>query len=136
MDVIVLIGRILFVAVFAGSAMGHLTQSDQMGGYAEARGVRPGKQLTLLTGAQLLVGVVSVLLGVLPDLGALLIALFVIPTAFLMHAFWKETDPQAQQMEQIQFMKNISLGGGAILLFALFAGTDVGLTLTGPVFTL
>ena len=31
MDVIVLIGRILFVALFIGSAFGHLFQSEGMG---------------------------------------------------------------------------------------------------------
>lgn len=137
MDVIVLIGRVLFVAVFAGSSIGHLTQSEQMGGYAESKGVRPGQPLTVLTGLMLVVGVVSVLLGIWPDIGALLLALFVLPTAVLMHAFWKETDPQAQQMEQIQFMKNLSLGGAAIALFGFFAGVDdLGLTITGPLISL
>lgn len=137
MDVLVLVGRLLFVAVFAGSAMGHLTQADQMGGYAEAKGVRPGRALTVLSGVQLLVGAVLVVLGIWADLGALLLAAFVIPTAFLMHAFWREDDPQAQQVEQIQFMKNLSLGGAAIALFAFFAGVgDVGLTLTEPLFSL
>lgn len=85
----------------------------------------------------MVVGVVSVLFGIWPDIGALLLALSVIPTAVLMHAFWKETDPQAQQMEQIQFMKDLSLGGAAIALFGFFAGVeDLGLTITGPLITL
>lgn len=137
MDVIVLIGRALFVAVFAGSAIGHLTQSRQMGEYVEAKGVRPGQAVTWLTGVQLLVGALFVLLGLWADLGALLLAAFVIPTAFVMHAFWTESDPQTQQMEQVSFLKNISLGGAALVLFALFAalGDDLGLTLTGPLVT-
>lgn len=138
MDILILIGRILFVAVFAASAIGHLTQSEQMGQYAEMKGVRPGKPLTILTGLQILLGAVLVLFGVYADLGALLLAAFVIPTAFLMHAFWKVDDAQAAMAEQSNFMKNISLGGAAIALFAVFAalGDDLAYTLTGPLFSL
>lgn len=136
MDVIVLIGRVLFVFVFAGSAMGHLTQTDAMGGYAESRGVPAARAATQVTGLLMAAGALSVLLGVWADLGALLLAVFVIPTAVVMHPFWKE-DPEAQQMEQIQFMKDMSLGGGAIALFGFFAGVeDLGLTITGPLFPL
>lgn len=135
MDVLILIGRILFAAVFAGSSIAHLTKSDQMGGYAESRGVKPGKPLVLLTGVQMLVGSLLLILGIYADLGALLLALFAFSAAFLMHAFWKDTDPQTQQTEQIQFMKDLSLGGGAIALFAFFAGTDVGLTITDSLFS-
>jgi hypothetical protein len=53
-----------------------------------------------------------------------------------MHGFWRETDGQAKQQEQVQFMKDISLAGGALLLFALFVkvGDGLGLTITGPLF--
>jgi hypothetical protein len=55
-----------------------------------------------------------------------------------MHNFWTLTDPQARQMEQIQFSKDIAMAGGALLAFALFAhaGDDLGSTITGPLFHL
>jgi putative oxidoreductase len=34
-------------------------------------------------------------------LGALLLVVFLVPTAVLMHGFWKESDPQAHQMEMV-----------------------------------
>ncbi|MFE3290002.1 DoxX family protein [Rhodococcus sp. NPDC059234] len=137
MDIVILIGRILFSALFLSSATGHLTQSKAMAQYAGAKGL-PVPQLSVLaSGAILVVGGLSVLLGVWADLGSLLLVAFLVPTAALMHNFWAETDPRARQMEMIQFNKDIALAGAALMLFAFFAHTgDLGLTLTGPLFSI
>lgn len=138
MDIIVLIGRIVFVLLFLSSGvMGHFGQTEQMAGYAESKGVRPGRPLVQITGLMLVVGGLSILLGVWADLGALILAAFLVPTAFLMHAFWKE-EGQAAMAEQVNFMKNMALAGAALILFAFFAyaGDDLGLTITGPLFEL
>ncbi|MBB5957732.1 putative membrane protein YphA (DoxX/SURF4 family) [Saccharothrix tamanrassetensis] len=136
MDVIALIGRILFVLLFFGSAMGHLTQTEAMAGYAASKNIPSPKLATQASGVVMIVGGLMVLLGVWADLGALLLALFLLPTAFLMHDFWKQTDPQAKQQEMIQFNKDLSLAGAALLFFGIYAGpgSDLGLTITGPLF--
>ncbi|WP_151483777.1 DoxX family membrane protein [Streptomyces albicerus] len=136
MDVLVLIGRILFGALFLGSAVGHLTRTQVMAGYAASRGVPAAVAAAVGSGLLLLIGGLSVLLGVWADLGALLLVVFLAPTALLMHAFWRESDPQARQMEQVQFQKDTALAGASLMLFALLAhaGSDLGLTLTGPLF--
>jgi len=137
MDVLVLIGRILFVGVFLGGGIGHFRMTDAMTGFAQSKGV-PAARLSVLGGGALLVlGGLSVLFGVWADLGALLLFVFLVPTAALMHAFWKESDAQAKQMEMIQFNKDVALAGAALMLFALFAHVDdLGLTITGPLFNL
>lgn len=136
MDVVALIGRILFVPLFLGSAFGHLTQADAMAGYAAAKGVPQPKLAVQGSGVLMLVGALLVLLGIWIDLGALLLAIFLIPTAVLMHPFWKETDPQTKQVEMIQFQKDIALGGAALLILGLYSGfgADFGITITGPLF--
>ena len=138
MDVIVLIGRILFSLVFLSSGVAHFTQATVMAGYAKAKGVPAAQVAVLAGGVLLLFGGASILLGLWADLGALALVVFLVPTALLMHGFWKETDPTAKQMETIQFSKDVGLAGAAIMLFAFFAyvGDDLGLTLTGPVFDL
>jgi len=138
MDVIVLIGRILFSILFLGAAFGHLTQTANMAGYAKTKGVPVAQASVLVSGVLILFGGLSILLGVWADLGALAIVVFLVPTALLMHAFWKETDAMAKQMEQTQFLKDTALAGAALMLFAFFAyvGNDLGLTLTGPLFDL
>jgi len=138
MDVLVLIGRLLFVPLFLGSAMGHLTQTEGMAAYAKSRGLPSARIAVLGTGVMLAVGGILVLLGLWADLGALILVLFLVPTAVLMHAFWRETDAQVRQNEMVQFLKDLSLAGAALMLFAFFAylGDDLGLTITGPLFDL
>jgi putative oxidoreductase len=133
MDVVLLAGRVLFGALFVASAMGHLTQTKAMAGYAASRGVPMATPLTLITGVQILVGGLSVILGVWGDLGALLLAAFVIATAVLMHAFWRESEPMSRQMEMVQFNKDVALAGAALGFFWAFRN-GAGLTLTGPLF--
>jgi putative oxidoreductase len=138
MDIIVLIGRVLFAALFLGSAFGHLTQTKAMAGYAASKKVPFASATVFGSGVLLAVGALMVLLGVWADLGALLLVVFLVPTAILMHNFWTVPDPQARQMDQIQFNKDIALAGGALLAFVLFAyaGENLGLTITGPLFHL
>ncbi|MFE5289883.1 DoxX family protein [Nocardia sp. NPDC056611] len=138
MDVLVLIGRILFALLFLGSGFGHLAQRASMAQYAQFKGIPMPTLAVPASGVLLLAGGLSVLLGVWADLGALLLILFLVPTAFLMHAFWKETDPEAKQGEMVHFNKDIALAGASLMLFAFFAhvGHDLGLTLTGPLFDL
>jgi uncharacterized membrane protein YphA (DoxX/SURF4 family) len=53
------------------------------------------------------------------DVGAALIAFFLVPTAYYMHAFWKLDDPMMRAVQHAMFMKNIALAGAAlIILFA------------------
>jgi putative oxidoreductase len=135
MDVVLLIGRVLFVALFLGSAVGHLTQTDAMAGYAASRGLKMARPATVASGVLMVLGGLSVLLGVWGDLGALLLLVFLLPTAFLMHAFWRETDPTAKQTEMVQFNKDIALAGAALAFFWAFS-QDPGLTITGPLFSM
>jgi putative oxidoreductase len=135
MSFVVLIGRILFAALFLGSAVGHLTQTKNMAAYAKSKGVPMAWLATFVGGILLALGGLSVLFGVWTDLGALLLAIFLIPTALFMHAFWRETG-EARMMEMIQFQKDIALGGAALMLLGLvsIAGDNLNLTLTGPLF--
>lgn len=136
MDVLILIGRIMFVVLFLNSAIGHFTQVKSLAAYAHSRGVPAPAASVYGSGVLLVLGGLSVLLGIWPDLGALLLAVFLVPTAIMMHGFWRETDPQARQMEMLHFLKDISLAGASLMLIGLFVklGDELGLTITGPLF--
>ena len=128
------IADVVFAAIFIASGIGHLTQSDAMAGYAKSVGVPAAKLSVIVSGVLMLVGALSVILGVWGDLGALLILVAVAPIAFLMHKFWA-AEGEARMNEQVQFNKTLSLAGGALALFALFAMVpELGLTVTGPLF--
>jgi putative oxidoreductase len=138
MDILVLIGRILFGALFLNSAIGHLTQSKAMAGYAGSKKIPAAQATVLASGALLLLGSVSVLFGLWADLGALLLLAFLVPTALFMHNFWTVSDPEARQADMIQFLKDMALAGASLMLLAFFAfaGDDLGLTFTGPLFNI
>jgi uncharacterized membrane protein YphA (DoxX/SURF4 family) len=137
LDVLVLIGRILFSAIFIASGYNHFANGKAMAGYAGAKGVPYPLYATYAGGVLLAAGGLSVLLGIWADLGALLLVIFLLPTALLMHPFWKSRD-QERMMEMVQFQKDTALGGAALMLFALisFAGDNLGLTITGPLFNI
>ena len=65
----------------------------------------------------------SVILGVYADLGALVLAILLVAMALKMHDFWN-AQGEAKQPEMIGFMKNISMAGGALFLFAVAAMQD------------
>ena len=136
MDVIVLIGRVLFVAIFFGSGAAHFTHTADTAGYATSRGVSNAELLVRVSGVQILIGGLMVLLGVWMDLGFLILAAFLLPTALLVHTFWKVEDPQEMNIERAMFMKNLALTGACVMLFALvsFIGPELGLTITEPLF--
>lgn len=131
MDEIFLIGRILFAYLVIGSGVAHLTATDAMAGYAQSRGVPNAKLLTQISGATFIAGGVSIVLGIWGDIGALGLAIQLLITAVMMHAFWKETDPQAKQVEMIAFNKDTALAGGALVIFSILSSDYAPYTLTG-----
>lgn len=136
MDWVILGGRILFFLLFAISAVGHITQREMMSRYAAQKGVPFATLLVPLTGVQIGVGALLILLGIWADLGAALLVLFLIPTALTMHAFWKLSEPMERQQDQVHFLKDIALAGAALMLFGLFQqfGEGLDLMITGPLF--
>ena len=132
MEILLLVGRLFFALLFIGSGIGHLRQTAAMAGYAASKGVPAAKASTILSGLMILVGAVLIALGFYADLGALLIFIFLVPTAFLMHAYWKETDAMTKMNEMIAFNKDIALAGAALAFFYIFAkhGDSVGLALS------
>ncbi|CAB4596426.1 unannotated protein [freshwater metagenome] len=135
MNTVLIIGRVLFALIFLASGANHLTKLEAMTGYAQYKKVPAAKLAVVVSGLMILVGGLYIVFGVYADLGALLIAIFLIPTAFLMHAFWKETDATAKQNEQIAFMKDISMAGAALIIFVLVgSGADFGPSITGAFF--
>jgi putative oxidoreductase len=80
------LGRLLFVAIFLLSVPMHFAQG--MIDHAAAAGVPLANVLVPLSGVLELVGAASVLVGYHARIGALLLALFLIPVTLFMHKFW------------------------------------------------
>src|SRR5262249_30173925 len=114
------LGRTLFAAIFIMASLGHF--KSQTIGYAAAQGVPFASILVPLSGVLALAGGLSILLGYKARLGAGLIVLFLVPVNFMMHKFWAVSDPVMAQMQQIMFMKNLAILGGALLIAHFGAG--------------
>ena len=135
MNAVLVIARILFAGLFINSGIMHIAKVETMSGYARYKKVPAAKPAVIVSGLMILVGGLYIVLGVYADLGALLIALFLIPTAFMMHAFWKESDATAKQSESAGFFKDLSLAGAALIIFVLVgSGADFGPSVTSAFF--
>jgi putative oxidoreductase len=137
MDILLVIGRVLFALIFINSGIAHLTKLNDMTGYAQFKKVPAAKLAVIVTGLMLIIGGLYIVFGVYADLGALLLAIFLVPTAFMMHNFWTIQEPQAKQSEMINFFKNLSLAGAALIIFVLVgSGVDFGPSVTDGFFNL
>jgi putative oxidoreductase len=132
---ILLAGRVLFAVFFANAAYGHFKNHTMMTGYAKQSGVPVPIVAGWPAGAWLAAAAVSVAAGIWADLGALMIAAFVIPAAWFLHPFWKIEDPTQRQNHHQSFLRNVAFLGAALALFAVFASIDHSLrfAVTGSV---
>ncbi len=113
-------GRLLFALIFILSGFTHF--SAQTIGYAAHKGVPAAHVLVPLAGILALVGGLLIAFGLATRLGALLVIVFLVPVTLTMHDFWAVTSPSMRQMQMANFMKNVSMLGGALILFAFGAG--------------
>ena len=137
METVMFIGRILFAVMFVLSGINHFTKAEAMTGYAQFKGVPQPKLANLASGALMVAGGLSVILGIVADLGALVLSILLVVMAVLMHDFWKQADPQAKQTEMIGFLKNISMAGGGLFMFAFMSldGASYGPAITDSLFS-
>lgn len=120
MKVVVLIGRICFSLIFIMSSFGHF--SSKTIGYAASQGVPMASFLVPASGIIALVGGLSIIFGYRAKLGAWLIVIFLVPVTIVFHNFWAVHDPMMRQMQMINFLKNLSMLGGAMVIACIGAG--------------
>ncbi len=113
MKYLVLLGRILYSAIFIMSGPGHFTAGTI--GYAASKGVPMASFLVPVSGVMAIVGGLSILLGFKAKWGAWLIVIFLLPVSFMIHNFWA-VDPAHAMMDQVNFMKNMSMLGAALMI--------------------
>jgi putative oxidoreductase len=122
LDLLLILGRILFGALWIGAGFGHFKSLEAMTGYAKYKKLPAAKLGVIGSGLTFLVGGILIVLGTWVDLAALLIAVTVILAAIIFHQYWKESDANTKMQEMMAFNKDMALGGAAIILFALVAG--------------
>lgn len=119
-DIAFLLGRILFGGVVAFMGLNHFANAEMMSGYAGAKGIPAAGLAVPFTGGMLLFAGLGIALGVFPMLAAGALALFLVVTTPAMHNFWAVPEDQ-QQSEMTNFLKNVTMLGGALVFLALSA---------------
>lgn len=117
-----LLARIMIATIFLMSAVGNkIPQFASVAEYMAAEGV-PLPQLSLIGAIIFLImGSLSVIAGFKIRIGAGLLLVFLVLATYFFHDFWT-FEGQEQQMQMIQFMKNLSLMGTMVFLMANGAG--------------
>ena len=115
-DVLLLVGRVLLGWLFLTSAWGKFMN---MGGYVtyltNLKVPNPGFFSWIGAPVEFLIGI-TLILGFATRYAALLCLLFLIVATALAHRYWEY--PAAQVMAQYNnFLKNLAIFGGALLLF-------------------
>src|SRR5688572_14119337 len=118
----ILLGRILLGAIFLVSGVAKLTDWSGSLGYLASK-VPEGTAAPLLFIAAIaeIAGALSLITGTLARVGSLGLFLYLIPTTLLFHNFWALEGMEAQ-MQMVNFMKNLSIMGGLLLVAGFGAG--------------
>ncbi|MEM1215621.1 MAG: DoxX family protein [Bacteroidota bacterium] len=113
-----LLGRILLSFIFFYEAVDALDFAQETKAIMTEHGLT-WRQDLLLYGAVfcLVLGGALILTGYRAKLGAILLLAYWVPVTFIVHDFWNFVPPD-RRMEGIQFMKNIAIMGGLMMVFA------------------
>ena len=116
------LGRVMIATIFLMSAVGNkIPNFDSIASYMASEGV-PQPQV-MLAGAIgfLIAGSLSIILGYKARIGAALLFVFLVLATYYFHDFWKLRG-QDQQLQMIQFMKNLSMMGAMLFIMANGSG--------------
>lgn len=119
MKVPFLIGRLIFGGFFIYNGIHHFKERKSLAQYAQAKNVPKPDLAVTATGAAMIAGGTSILLGIKPKLGAAAIIGFLAGVSPVMHNFWKAENPDQRMNDMINFGKNIALLGAALALMSV-----------------
>jgi putative oxidoreductase len=109
-----LLGRLMLAAIFIQSGWGKIGGYAGTQAYMEKFGLS-GQLLPLVIAVELIGGILLVV-GWLTRWAALALAAFTLVAALYFHTNF------AEQMQVIQFMKNVAITGGLLMVFGLGPG--------------
>ncbi|MGD0426727.1 MAG: DoxX family protein [Candidatus Acidiferrales bacterium] len=120
-DITTLAGRILISVMFLISGFFKVGGYAQIVGYATAMHLpAPGVAIAVAAAIELACGL-AILAGFKTRFAAWLLFLYLIPVTYFFHNFWA-VQGQEQQTQMINFLKNVSIMGGLLVLSVNGAG--------------
>ena len=119
MKLLRLIARTTFAWIFIKDGYGVLTKPGARVDLVAKNLPLPQPELLVrLNGASMVAGGTALALGIKPRLAALELAATLVPTTYVAHRYWEQSDPAMRRNHQVHFNKNVSLIGG-LLAYAL-----------------
>lgn len=109
-EMVVLIGRVLLAAIFVVSGWGKIADITTTSAYIASSGLPPALAWPVAF-FEVIAGL-FIAIGFFTRWTALALTGFCLFTAFLFHTNWLEP------MQQINFLKNLTMAGGFLILFA------------------
>jgi putative oxidoreductase len=113
---VLLIARILLSVMFIMAGLQKFTDIGGTAGYIGSVGLPAGTLLAWLSAIFETLAGIAILIGFQTRIAALLLAVFCVVAALLFHFNF------ADQMQMLLFMKNITIAGGFLALYAAGAG--------------
>ena len=117
----VLVGRVLLGLIFVLSGFAKISGFDGTAGFIASKGLPLPQLVAALTIVVELGGGLALMAGLYTRQAVVALAGFSLLTAVVFHNFWAA--PQAEQlMQQINFMKNLAIAGGMLVVAAFGPG--------------
>ena len=121
-DVLILIGRIMLAWVFVGVAYGAITNFAGSVAYFTSQKLFPPELWTWVALLLEILMSVSLILGVGTRYGAILVFVFVVVATAIAHRYWEYPAGPQQIGQYNNFLKNISIMGGALAILVTGGG--------------
>ena len=110
------LGHMLLSGIFISGGASAFLQPGGRVSRVESAGIPEPHSAVVLNGAAMMVAGTALALDIAPKAAAAVLIGTLVPTTLVGHAFWQETDANARRMQQTQFMKNLGLIGGLLLV--------------------
>jgi len=116
-----LIARILLAGIFITAGLSKIGGFEGTVGYIASKGLPFSGLIAALTIAVEVLGGIAIVIGYKARITGFVLAVFTILAAVIFHNFWDAPADQAY-IQNIMFMKNMSIAGGLLLLTIFGAG--------------
>jgi putative oxidoreductase len=118
MNIVFLVGRVIVGIFYLYNGINHFLKLRDMTEYAKFKGVPLPEVGIVASGLLLLIAGITIILGILPEIGIASLVVFFLPVTIMMHNFWAV--PQEQQIaEMVNFSKNMALMGSALMFLGI-----------------
>ncbi len=115
MSLLRLVARTMFAWIFLAAGVQTMTEPGGRPALVEKALPLPKPELLVrLNGAAMVLGGTALALGIKPRLAALGLAATLVPTTYVGHQFWQQSDPAARRGQLVHFNKNVAIVGGLV----------------------